>query len=113
MTTHNADNERIKRRYFVYLKEARRHSGPTVDAVAKALARFEVDTADNKGRPRDFKVLHFEQAIAFKTHLAGQKAQRSGEGLSKATLSATSAHVERFFHWRAGQPSDTIRPLPC
>jgi site-specific recombinase XerD len=113
MTTHNADNERIKRRYFVYLKKARRHSEPTMDAVAKALARFEVDTADNKGKPRDFKVLHFEQAIAFKTHLAGQKAQRSGERLSKASLNATPAHVKRFFHWRAGQPSDTIRPLPC
>ena len=52
-----------------------------------------------------------EQAIAFKKYLAGQKAQRSGEGLCKATLDAP--HVERFFHWRAGQPSDTIRPLPC
>ena len=38
MTTHNAGNERIKRRYFAYLKEAKRHSEPTVDAVAKALA---------------------------------------------------------------------------
>ena len=104
MTTHNADNERIKRRYFAYLKEAKRHSEPTVDAVAKALARFEADTADNKGRPRDFKAFHFEQAIAFKRHLAEQKAQRSGEKLSKATLNATLAHVKRFFHWLAGQP---------
>ena len=61
MTTHNANNERIKRRYFAYLKEAKRHSEPTVDAVAKALARFEVDT-----KHRDFKAFHFEQAIAFK-----------------------------------------------
>src|SRR5712692_7459975 len=44
MTMHNADNERIQRRYFAYLKEAKRHSEPTVDAVAKALDRFEVDT---------------------------------------------------------------------
>jgi len=35
MTMHNPDNERIKRRYFAYLKEARRQSEPTVDAVAK------------------------------------------------------------------------------
>lgn len=40
ITTHNAENERIKRRYFAYLKEAKRYSEPTVDAVAKALARF-------------------------------------------------------------------------
>ncbi len=99
MTTHNAENERIKRRYFAYLKEAKRHSEPTVDAVAKALARFEADT-----RHRDFKAFHFEQAIAFKKRLAEQKGQRSGEKLSKATLHATLAHVKRFFHWLAGQP---------
>ena len=99
MTTHNADNERIKRRYFAYLKEAKRHSEPTVDAVAKALARFEADT-----KHRDFKAFHFEQAIAFKKRLAEQKGQRSGEKLSKATLHATLAHVKRFFHWLAGQP---------
>ena len=99
MTTHNADNERIKRRYFSYLKEAKRHSEPTVDAVAKALARFEADT-----KYRDFRSFHFEQAIAFKKHLTEQRAQRSGEKLSKATLNATLAHVKRFFHWLAGQP---------
>ena len=99
MTTHNADNERIKRRYFTYLKEAKRHSEPTVDAVAKALARFEADT-----RHRDFKSFHFEKVIAFKKHLANQDSQVTGKKLSKATLNATLAHVKRFFHWLADQP---------
>ena len=99
MITHNPNNERIKRRYFAYLKEAKRHSEPTVDAVAKALARYEADT-----RYRDFKTFHFEQAIAFKKHLTEQKSQRSGEKLSKATLNATLAHLKRFFYWLAGQP---------
>jgi len=40
MTKHNAENERIKRQYFAYLKEAKRHGEPTVDAAAKALHRF-------------------------------------------------------------------------
>ena len=100
MTTHNPDNERIKRRYFAYLKEARRHSEPTVDAVAKALARFEADT-----KYRDFRKFHSEQAIAFKKHLADQRNQQTGEKLSKATLHATLAHLKAFFHWLAGQPS--------
>jgi len=39
MTTHNANNERIKRRYFTYLKEAMRYSEASVDGAAKALAR--------------------------------------------------------------------------
>ena len=74
MTTHNANNERIKRRYFVYLKDAKRHSEPTVDAVAKALNRFEDYT-----RYRDFKVFRIERAVAFKKSLAEQRGQRSGE----------------------------------
>ena len=41
MTKHNPENERIKRKYFAYLKEAKRHSEPTIDAAAKALSRFE------------------------------------------------------------------------
>ena len=64
MTKHNPENERIKRQYFAYLKEAKRHSEPTVDAAAKTLSRFEEYT-----RYRDFKAFHFERAIAF-TNLA-------------------------------------------
>ena len=94
MTTHNAKNERIKRKYFAYLKEAIGHGEPTVDAVAKALNRFEV-----YGKHRDFKAFHFEQAVAFKKHLAEQKAKLSGEKLSKATLHATLNHFKQFFKW--------------
>lgn len=99
MTTHSPSNERIKRRYFSYLKEAKRHSEPTVDAVAKALSRFETHT-----KYRDFKAFHYQQAIAFKKHLAEQTGVRSGERLSKATLHATLANLKRFFQWLAGQP---------
>jgi len=99
MTKHNASNERIKRNYFVYLKEAERQSESTVDECAKALDRFEVST----GR-RDFRAFHREQAIAFKEHLATQKAQRSGRELSKATLHATLTKLKRFFQWLAREP---------
>ena len=99
MAMHNADNERIKRRYFVFLKEAKRHSEDSVDAVAKALARFEADT-----RYRDFKLFRVEQAVAFKKRLAEQDSQTTGGKLSKATLYATLAHLKRFFEWLAGQP---------
>ena len=99
MTKHNAENERIKRKYFAYLKEAMRHSEPTVDAAAKALARFEDHT-----KHKDFKAFHYEQAIAFKKHLAEQKGQQSGEKLSKSTLHATLTQLKRFFQWLAWQP---------
>ncbi len=99
MTKHHAENERIKRKYFTYLKEAMRNSEPTVDAAAKALARFEGHT-----KHKDFKAFHFEQAIAFKKHLAEQKGQQSGEKLSKSTLHATLTQLKRFFQWLAWQP---------
>jgi integrase len=99
MTNHNAENERIKRKYFGFLKEAKRHSEPTVDASAKALNRFEVYS-----KYRDFKTFHVEQAIAFKRHLAEQKGQQSGEKLSKATLHATLTQLKGFFQWLAWQP---------
>jgi len=104
MTRHNPENERIKRKYFAYLKEAKRHSEPTVDAVAKALSRFEEYT-----RYRTFKAFHFEQAIAFKRHLAEQTGQRSGEKLSKATLHATLTQLKHFLFWLAGQPGYKAR----
>jgi integrase/recombinase XerD len=99
MRTYNPGNERIKRQYFTFLREAKHHSDATVDAVAKALARFEANT-----KFRDFKAFHHQQAIAFKRRLAEQNSQATGEKLSKATLYATLAHLKRFFQWLAGQP---------
>jgi len=93
-------NERIKRQYFAYLAEAKGRSEQTIDAVAKAIARFEAYT-----RHKDFKAFHIEQAKAFKRDLANQRSHRIGEPLSKATLYASLTALRRFFVWLAGQPS--------
>jgi integrase len=98
MPTHNPDNERVKRRYFAYLKEAKRRGEPSVDAAAKALNRFEIHT-----RFRNFKAFHYEQAVASKRYLAQQSNLRTGERLSKATLHSTLAALKAFFFWLAGQ----------
>ncbi|MEE9910241.1 MAG: tyrosine-type recombinase/integrase [Deltaproteobacteria bacterium] len=99
MTKYNPANERIKRKYFAFLKEAKSRSEPTVDTAAKAISRFESYT-----NYRDFKAFHFEQAIAFKKYLAEQKGQHSGAKLSKATLYATLTQLKRFFHWLEREP---------
>ncbi len=104
MTKHSPENERIKRQYFDYLKEAKRHSEATVDAAAKALSRFE-----EYNRYREFKTFHFEQAIAFKRYLAEQTGKRSGEKLSQATLHVTLKQLRAFFFWLAGQPGYKAR----
>lgn len=99
MATHNADNERVKRKYLAFLKQAKGQSEDSVDAAAKALARFEA-----ANRYRDFKAFHFEQAIAFKKHLADQNSLTTGGKLSKATMNATLAQLKRFFQWLADKP---------
>jgi site-specific recombinase XerD len=99
MTNYNAANERMKRRYFAYLADALGHSEQTIDAVARAISRFEAYT-----RYKDFKTFHIEQAKAFKRNLTEQRGSRNGEPLSKATLYATLTALKRFFSWLAGQP---------
>jgi integrase len=96
MKKFDSNNERIKRKYFSFLKEAKGHNDRTVDAAAKALNRFEVYT-----KFKDFKRFHINQAKAFKYHLADQKGKLSGKKLSKSTLHTTLTQLKRFFQWLA------------
>lgn len=95
----NAANERVKRDYFQFLKEAHGRDEATIDGSAKALARFEIST----GRT-PFKRFHREQAVAFKRKLAEAVNARTGERLSKATLLATLRELRAFFLWLAREP---------
>lgn len=104
MTKHNPENERIKRQYLAYLKEAKGLTESTVNAAAKALSRFE-----RSNGYKSFKAFHREQAVAFKRHLNEQIGQRSGERLSKATLHITLKQLRQFFLWLAGQPGYKVR----
>lgn len=99
MTIYNGPNERIKRQYFAYLKEAKRYSETSIDGVAAAIHRFEEYT-----RFRDFRAFHIEQAVAFKRKLAEQVSARTGQRLSKATLHSTLMALRSFFLWLAGRP---------
>ena len=87
----NANNERIKRKYLTFLKQAKGQNEASIDAVAKAINRFETYT-----KWKDFKAFHFEQAIAFKAHLAGQKHHQTGEPLSLATMNGTARYLKAF-----------------
>lgn len=99
MTKYNPKNERIKRDYFRFQKEAARKADPTLDGIRKAIARFEAYTGF-----KDFASFNREQAIAFKKHLAEQKAQRTGESIAKATMLSTLNALKEFFKWLAWQP---------
>jgi len=98
MSKHNPKNERIKRQYLTYLREARRQSEASLDAAAAALASFEA-----YNRYRDFSAFHYQQAVAFKQQLANKDSSTTGEKLSKATQYSTLSHLKRFFQWLASQ----------
>jgi integrase/recombinase XerD len=98
MNRSNAENVRLKRDYFAHLKGPGRHSEASIDAVAKALSRFESYT-----RNKAFKTFRKEQAIGFTAHLSQEVNKRTGEPLSKATLLATLNALKAFFTWLSQQ----------
>ena len=94
MNKHSVNNERIKRKYFTFLKQAKGQNEATIDSVAKAISRFE-----NYTQYKDFKAFHFEQAIGFKKHLAKCENQQTGNPLSLATMNGTVRHLKSFIEW--------------
>lgn len=93
------ENERIKRRYLQFLREAKRNDMATVDKAAEAILRYERSTGF-----KPFKRFHIDQAVAFKNRLSQEKNARTGAPLSKATVDSTLRTVKAFFLWLAGQP---------
>lgn len=95
----NEENERIKRQYSGYLRDAKRCDPVTVDRAADAILKFETSIGF-----KSFKRFHIEQASAFKVKLNAQTSARTGKPLSKATISSILRANKAFFQWLAGQP---------
>ena len=63
-TNRRPKNERVKRRYLQFLADVKGRDETSLDAVAKALERFDL-----YNKRRDFRKFHIEQARAFKANL--------------------------------------------
>ena len=99
MTKTNPDNERIKRAYLLYLKEANGLSEASVDHAAAAIDRFQ----DYTGR-RSFKAFTTDQARGFKRHLAAARNHKTGRPFAAATTCAILMALRNFMVWLAAQP---------
>ncbi len=99
MAKSNTPNERVKRAYIDFLRQAMGRSEDSLEAVAAALHRFESYTGF-----RDFKDFRVEQAKGFKAHLAQERNSRTGGELSAATIYSTLGALKAFFRWLSGQP---------
>jgi integrase/recombinase XerD len=99
MSKLNPQNERVKREFLRYQKNALGKSEATLDAIRKAVSRFEAYTGH-----RDLKTFRREQAIGFKERLIETEGYRGGEKLSRSTVVSTLAILKEFFRWLAGLP---------
>jgi len=95
----NPKNERIKRQYLIFLKEAKHLAGGTLDGVARALELFEAHT-----RGQDFRQFHIQQAIGFKAALANQLGRRTKTRLSESSRHTILLALKNLFQWLACQP---------
>lgn len=93
-------NDRVKRTYLSYLKEARGRAVTSVDHAASAIARFESHTGGCS-----FRQFTPAQAISFKDELFSTRNPRTGAPLSKATLRTILSDLRAFFQWLSKQPS--------
>jgi len=98
------ENERIKRRYLQFQREVKGPDESSLDAVAKAIERF-----DEYNRRRDFRKFHTEQACGFKANLTEQRNVRTGAPLSASTINSTLGILKAFFVWLAGEPDYRTR----
>jgi integrase len=104
MRKHHPENERIKRRYLTFLREAKRLSVASVDHAAAAIAAFE--TANGY---RDLRKFDVEQALKFKRVLDQHINPETGKPLAKATVHARLMAVKAFVVWLADQPGYRAR----
>lgn len=108
MSKAKAKNEKMKRKYFDWLAGAEGYSEKTLDAIEKAIWKYEEFTKD-----ADFAEFNSKIAQQFKKHLGTRPNTRSGGTLSLPTQYHTLRHVNSFFMWLSGQSGykSKIKPL--
>jgi len=92
----NLNNEKIKRRYFKWLRGARGYSELTITAMERAIHLFEEST-----KYKDFKTFSERQATNFKKWLSERIS--NGNSLSNTTKYHHLRHLHAFFTWLSTQ----------
>lgn len=98
MAKRNSDNQRIKRKYLVWLRDARGLSETSIDKAAAAITQYDDWLAG-----KDFRAFHSERARSFKRHLNGLCNARTGASLAASTTNGILRELKGFFYWLADQ----------
>ena len=95
----NEENERIKRKYFHYLRTAMRKDKSSVVKAAQAIQRFEASIGF-----ATFKTFKIEQVVRFRDKLETEVSQATGKPLAKSTIASILAANKDFIFWLADKP---------
>jgi len=98
MAKQGSDNLRIKRKYLVWLDDARGLSAASVDKASASISAYEAFLGN-----KDFRAFHAERARAFKRHLGHLNRREGGKPLSASTINGILRDVKFFFRWLADQ----------
>ena len=104
----NPKNDRVKRDYLIWLKEAKQRSAKTAEQARHAIDRLESYTGF-----KDFGTFNKDQALAFKRALLAMKGQRSGTAMSISTVHHTLQAVKEFLAWLHGRQEYRNRIKPA
>lgn len=99
MRKNRYENTAIKRKYLLWLGDAKGLSPKTITKAAASISEYE-SFLDGLS----FRSFHSERARAFKRFLAKPKGTGKDNARSSATIDAILKNVKDFFHWLADQP---------
>lgn len=99
MAQFHSENERIKRQYLEWLRDAGGKDEKTLDQVAASLRDLEVALG-----VKPFKAFHRDWGRRYKAHLEKCRNARTGHPLSLATRDSRLGQVKAFFKWLAYKP---------
>ncbi|MDX1918643.1 MAG: hypothetical protein SFT81_05835 [Candidatus Caenarcaniphilales bacterium] len=95
----NLQNEKIKHKYFNFLKESQGLTEATINAIKKSIYRYE-EFSDFE----DFSRFTQKKAVAFKKWIEEKEHPRSGKQISLTTCYHYLRQLKDFFKWMAFQP---------
>lgn len=93
------ENERIKRAYSRYLRNAKGHSENSVNKAADAILRLEKSTEF-----KSFAALNIEDAEEFRDQLTNSATGKTGKPMAALSRVNIQGLVRAFIHWLADQP---------
>jgi len=94
MQKYNTENEKVKHKYYIFLKESQGYSELTINAIKKAIYRYE-----EFSNFEDFSKFNQKKAVEFKKWLEVKADPRTKKQISISTVYQYVRNLKDFFKW--------------